>query len=125
MTSSAKAPAVPENQFISTTGAKRNSIGKTPYAYLPLDLLDGAASVMEYGARKYSPENFRRGFLPIDALNSLLRHVTELQRAIQTEDKDGASGHLLDADSGFAHISHVLTSAMIVLDSMRKQGYKV
>jgi hypothetical protein len=114
-----------ELQFVSETGAKRNSIGKTPYAYLPLDLLDGAAKVMELGAKKYNLNNFRAGFEPIDALNSLIRHVSSLQAAIIFDDKDGSQGHLLDSESGQGHIHHVLTSTLILVDSMRKKGYKV
>ena len=112
-------------QFVSETGAKRNSNGKTPYAYLPLDLLDGAAKVMEKGAATYGLNNFRNGFEPLHALNSLIRHVTSLQQAILTEDKENDVGHLLDIDSGFSHIHHVITSTLILIDSMRKKGYKV
>lgn len=115
----------PLQQFVSETGAKRNSNGKTPYSYLPLDLLDGAAKVMEKGATVYGLNNFRAGFEPIDALNSLLRHVASLQSAIVFEDKDGSQGHLIDSDSTQAHIHHVLTSALILVDSMRKKGFKV
>ena len=118
----------PPTQFVSETGARRNSIGKTPYAYLPLDLLDGAAWVMQLGATKYGNGNYRKGFEPLDALNSLLRHVTSLQLAVSTEDMDGSAGHLLDdgaGGSGQAHIHHVITSALILLDSMRLKGYKV
>ena len=117
-----------ETQFVSETGARRNSIGKTPYAYLPLDLLDGAAWVMQLGATKYGNGNYRKGFHPLDALNSLLRHVTSLQLAVSTEDMDGSAGHLLDdgaGGSGQAHIHHVITSTLILLDSMRLKGYKV
>lgn len=113
------------SQFVSETGAKRNSNGKTPYAYLPLDLLDGAAWVMQKGAIKYGNGNYRLGFEPLDALNSLIRHVTSLQQAITTEDKENHVGHLLDTDSGLSHLHHVITSALILVDSMRQKGYKV
>lgn len=111
--------------YVSPTGALRNSVGKTPYAFLPLDLLDGAAQVMAYGATKYSPDNFRKGFPPREAMHSLLRHVTALQRAIALEDKAGDAGYLLDAESGQGHIHHAITSLLILVDSMRKEGFKV
>lgn len=127
------APA--ETQRTYESGAKRNTVGKTPYGFVPLDLLDGAAKVMAHGSTKYGrleashpdgpDENFRAGFPPLETLHSLLRHVSELQRAVQTEDRTGARGHLRDADSGQGHIHHVITSALLLLQSMRKDGFDV
>lgn len=109
--------------------ALRFNEGKTPYVYLPLDLLDGAARVMEYGEIKYSaggPENFRKGYSDLkNPLSSLIRHVEQLQRAVMKEDADGSAGHLLDKESGHAHIHHVITSAMLLIHSMRLKGWKV
>lgn len=129
-----EAPPV-EVERVYSSGAKRNTVGKTPYGYVPLDLLDGAARVMEHGHRKYGrlepshplgpDENFRAGFPPQDSLHNLLRHLTAVQRAVQTEDRAGAKGHLRDADSGQGHIHHVITCALLLLQSMRKDGYEV
>jgi hypothetical protein len=109
------------------TKALRFNEGKTPYGNLPLDLLDGAARVMAYGAKKYGDsENFRKGYDDlVSPLHSLIRHTVELQRAIQTQDKDGTGGHLLDKESGEGHLHHILTSAIILLHSMRLKGYKL
>jgi hypothetical protein len=109
-----------------TKDADRFNEGKAPYGYLPLDLLDGAARVMEYGAQKYEPENYRKGYSDLRSpLSSLIRHVAQLERAIATEDVDGAKGHLLDVESGQGHIHHVLTSALLLLHSLRLKGYNV
>lgn len=107
--------------------ALRFNQGKTPYGNLPLDLLDGAARVMAYGAKKYGDsENFRKGYSDLlSPLHSLIRHTAELQRAIQTNDKDGSGGYLLDKESGEGHAHHIVTSALILIHSMRLQGYKV
>jgi hypothetical protein len=106
--------------------ALRFNTGKTPMAYVPLDLLDGAARVMEKGAVKYKdPENYRKGYPELRSpLSSLMRHLTELQRAIAEEDLDGSGGHLLDKESGEGHIHHLITSALLLLHSMRLKGYK-
>ena len=108
-------------------GALRFNEGKTPYAYLPFDLLDGAARVMEYGGKKYGdPENYRKGYEDLRSpLSSLMRHVGLLQRAIATEDKDGSGGLLIDAESGHGHIHHVITSTLLLLHSLRLKGYKI
>ncbi len=107
--------------------ALRFNEGKTPYGNLPLDLLDGAARVMAYGAKKYGDsENFRKGYDDlVSPLHSLIRHTVELQRAIQTQDKDGTGGHLLDKESGEGHLHHIVTSAIILLHSMRLKGFKL
>lgn len=106
--------------------ALRFNEGKAPMGYLPLDLLDGAARVMEYGAGKYTVGNYRKGYSDLmSPLSSLVRHVSTLQRAIESEDKAGEQGHLLDAESGQAHVHHVITSAMLLVHSLRLKGYKV
>ena len=116
-------------QFVTptTTEALRFNEGKTPYAYLPLDLLDGAARAMQYGAKKYGDnQNFRKGYQDLlSPLHSIIRHTVELQRAINTEDVDGEKGYLLDKESGEAHIHHLVTSAMMLIHSMRLKGYRV
>jgi hypothetical protein len=121
VTRAAQTPA----EYVSPTGAKRNSVGKAPLGYFPLDLVEGAAAVMEYGAGKYSPGNYRKGFPPVEALHSLMRHVAAVQAAVEADDKDGSAGLLLDAESGQAHIHHVVTSALILVQSMKKEGWKV
>jgi hypothetical protein len=116
-------PVIPET---AKGVALRFNEGKTPMAYVPLDLLDGAARVMEKGAVKYKdPENYRKGYPELRSpLSSLMRHLTELQRAIAEEDLDGRGGHLLDKESGEGHIHHLITSALLLLHSMRLKGYK-
>jgi len=107
--------------------ALRFNDGKTPYAYVPMDLLDGAAKVMEYGAKKYKDsENFRKGYSDLRSpLSSVMRHLVEVQRAVHTNDVDNARGHLLDKESGEAHIHHLITSVLLLIHSMRLKGFKV
>ena len=107
--------------------ALRFNEGKTPYAYVPMDLLDGAAKVMAYGAKKYKDsENFRKGYSDLlSPLSSVIRHLVEVQRSIHTNDLDNTKGHLLDKESGEAHIHHLLTSVMLLIHSMRLKGFKV
>lgn len=107
--------------------ALRYNEGKVPMAYVPMDLLDGAAKVMAYGAKKYGDsENFRKGYSDLlSPLSSVMRHLVEVQRAVHTKDVDNSKGHLLDSESGEAHVHHLITSVMMLIHSMRLQGYKV
>jgi len=63
-----------------TTKADRFNEGKPQLSY-PLSTrfaLEGVAKVMEFGANKYSRDNWKMG-LPLEAtLDSLLRHLTKL-----------------------------------------------
>ena len=120
-----KAQEAREATFTSETGAKRNSLGKIPYGDLPLDLLAGAAWVMNYGARKYGHSNYRKGFEPRDAMHSVLRHISSLQAAIEQDDKTGDKGLLLDDETKQAHIHHAITSLLILVQSMHLKGYAV
>ena len=106
--------------------AKRFNEGKVDYSQLPLDLLDGAASVMEYGSKKYSKYNYRKGYANLESpLASLIRHLVQVQQTIEKEDIDGSKGILLDSESGLAHIHHVVTSTLLLIHSMRLKGYKL
>jgi hypothetical protein len=106
--------------------AKRFNEGKPPMAYLPLDTLEGAARVMRRGADKYGTANYRKGYEDLmSPLSSLIRHVSTLQAAIESEDSQGEQGILLDDETGEAHIHHVLTSAMLLVHSMKLKGWKV
>jgi len=98
---------------------------KVPYDLLPLDLLDGASRVFRHGMKKYARNNYRNGFEPVRLLGALLRHTASLQQAIEQEDLDGSKGFLLDEESGLSHIHHVLCSTMMLVDSMRKKGFKI
>jgi hypothetical protein len=109
------------------TEALRFNEGKTPYAYVPMDLLDGAAKVMGYGAKKYKDsENFRKGYSDLlSPLSSVMRHLVEVQRAVHTKDVDNSKGHLYDKESGEAHVHHLITSVMMLIHSMRLKGFNI
>lgn len=116
----------PETKLDVEDKALRFNEGKPEYGYLPLDTLDGAARVMSYGKNKYSKGNFRKHYEDeMSPLHSLIRHVAALQRAMESDDKDGTKGFLNDKESGLAHIHHVLTSAMILVQSMRNHDYDI
>jgi hypothetical protein len=120
-----KVPDFDQPQVSNKTEAARFNTGKTPYGNLPLDLLDGAARVLSKGEIKYSRANYRKGYEDLmSPLHSLIRHVTALQPVIEQELYD-KGGPLFDAESGEAHIHHVITSALILIQAMRKKGIDV
>lgn len=58
--------------------------------------LDGLASVLTFGAQKYSPNNWRKGMDQQRLVGALLRHLSAIQQ-----------GELIDKESGLPHIDHV------------------
>lgn len=106
-------------------GALRFNAGKTAFSALPLDLCAGAARVMAKGRKKYAKGNYRKGYEDVESpLDSLIRHVGAVQRAVEAEDKDGSKGFMFD-ESGEAHIHHVVTSALLVIQTMQLMGWDV
>jgi hypothetical protein len=106
--------------------ALRFNEGKPPMAYIPLDTLEGAARVMEKGAKKYGVANYRKGYEDLmSPMSSLLRHTASLQAALELDDIDGTQGYLLDKETGEAHIHHILTCTMIMAHAMKLKGWKV
>lgn len=101
---------------------KRFNKSKTPYHLVPLDLLDGTARVFKHGEIKYGRGNYRKGYEDVlETTGSLLRHYTEFQKFLN----DGDEATLYDKETGECHLHHLICSALISLQAMRKNGYKV
>jgi hypothetical protein len=109
-------------EFPNNVAMKFDS-GKTPYDLLPLDLLDGTARVFKGGEGKYGVDNYRSngGFDPRRPLAAILRHMSEVQRAIITGDQE----RMIDKDFGEAHLHHAICSALILIDSLRQRGWNI
>lgn len=84
---------------------------KVNMGLLPLDALETIAQVLEYGAKKYAPDNWKKvpdGYNRYKA--ALLRHLAAIDR-----------GENVDNESGLPHIAHVACNAifMVWFDSLR------
>jgi hypothetical protein len=97
--------AKPEKKFNSApTGALREGIGtKIDTTLVPHELIVLAAVGLNYGAEKYAPRNFEKGFRLSDLSNSIDRH----NRAMM-------AGETTDPDSGLPHVA-LLTSSVAML----------
>lgn len=85
----------------------------TPYAAAV-----ATARTMEYGAKKYSRDNWRAGFADSRLLDAAMRHLTQW-----LSDKFmGLSG--MDAESGLDHRGHAMFEISALLDQImaRKNG---
>jgi hypothetical protein len=71
--------------------------GKPRPSLWPLLALGGFTAVLEYGARKYAPENWRRCKDTVRYYDAALRHLLAWK-----------SGERNDPESGLSHIDHAL-----------------
>jgi hypothetical protein len=83
--------------------ALRYNSGKPRWSLVDFESLEGMVKVLEFGAKKYSEHNWKKGLKTTDILDSLLRHTTAY-----------LSGEDLDAESGLPHTAHILCNGMFL-----------
>lgn len=85
------------------TRADRKNQGKPKLSMIDLSCMTACAEVLEFGAKKYARDNWKKGMPLTELLDSLLRHIAKLQ-----------SGEWVDEESGIAHIGHIQCNAMFL-----------
>ncbi len=77
--------------------------GKLRWSLMDLDALAPMIRVLEFGSKKYSDHNWKKGLLITELLESTIRHIQDLQRG---EDND--------PESNLPHTGHILCNAMFL-----------
>lgn len=86
------------------SGAMRECIGtKIDTSLVPPELTLLAAVGLNYGAEKYAPRNFEKGFRLSDLVNSIRRHTDALM-----------CGERIDRDSGLPHEALIASSTAML-----------
>lgn len=88
---------------------KKYDNGKPRFDLIPLQALDGAATVMGFGADKYGAWNW------LEVENGKSRYLAALLRHIAAYQ----AGELIDKESGLSHIDHALCN-MIFLAALSR-----
>jgi hypothetical protein len=83
--------------------ALRYNKGKRQWSLVDFEALESMVQVLEMGAEKYSPFNWKKGHPTTQLCESLLRHVFAY---MQGED--------LDKESGLPHIAHAQVNLMFL-----------
>lgn len=81
--------------------ALRYNQGKRKWSLVDFKSLEPMVEVLEFGANKYSPDNWKKGLDNKEMLESLARHLFALM-----------NGEVNDPESGLPHIGHIQCNAM-------------
>lgn len=93
-----------ESEKMVDGGGKRYNSNKLPIELVPTSAMYAMADVLQYGATKYEPNNWRRGMKWSIPYACAMRH---LMKWFEGEDRDDESGR--------EHLSHVIANiAMLV-----------
>jgi hypothetical protein len=89
----------------SVTGGAKDNRGKSRVDLLPSKPLIAIGDVLEYGARKYKPHNWRLGLAWSDTMASLQRHLLAFN-----------DGENLDPETGRPHLAHAGCQLLFLLE---------
>lgn len=87
----------------SNENADRHNKGKLKWSLIDYKSLEPMVKVLEFGAKKYDRENWKKGLPFTDICDSLMRHLYSFM-----------DGEDIDAESGISHIGHILCNAMFL-----------
>lgn len=83
--------------------ALRFNTGKPQWSLVDFPSLEPMVKVLEFGAQKYAPFNWQKGFDQRILMESLLRHAFAYLNGEET-----------DPESGLSHIGHIQCNAMFL-----------
>lgn len=86
---------------IESQKAMRFNDGKLKWSLVHFKSLEPLVEVLMFGAKKYSPDNWKKGLDTQEIMESMMRHVTAIM-----------DGETKDPESGLPHIGHIMCNAM-------------
>lgn len=97
----------------STTVGRKDDKGKLRYSLIPWQVLEGLASVLTFGAKKYAPNNWKVLVDPEERYeDAMWRHIMEYKK-----------GERLDSDSKLPHLWHAVTNlAFLIYFDIKKDS---
>lgn len=84
--------------------------GKTEWSLVDFKSIEALPKVLEFGCKKYSRDNWKKGLDLNQILDSTQRHLIELM-----------SGNYLDEESGLPHTGHLMCNIMFYEYHYNKQ----
>jgi hypothetical protein len=83
--------------------ALRYNSGKLQWSLVDFDALEDMVKVLEFGAKKYSEDNWKKGLKTNEIAESMMRHLFAYLR-----------GEDIDPESGLPHTGHIMCNAMFL-----------
>ena len=83
--------------------AERFNDDKLKWSLVHFPSFEGMVKVLEFGAKKYSPHNWKKGLKKEEVIESLLRHTFAI-----------LNGELNDPESGLPHSGHIQCNTMFL-----------
>lgn len=92
--------------------ADRFNAGKRKWSLVHFKSLEPLVLALEYGANKYSPDNWKKGLDKREIIDSTIRHLTAM-----------ADGEMIDEESGNKHLGHAMANLMFYeyFDNLEKE----
>lgn len=97
-----KEPSLPET--IEQIGGVKFDSGKPRMDLIDGEALEELARVLDFGARKYAENNWRKGIKLSRLLAASMRHLTAIIR-----------GETYDQETGLQHAAHLMCCAMFLI----------
>ena len=79
------------------TGGVKHDQGKPDFSMVSYELMEHVSRVREFGAKKYSRNNWKKGFAVTRSCAAALRHIFLF-----------LSGETNDSESGLLHLAHAV-----------------
>lgn len=89
---------------------ERKNDNKTQFSYLDLESMEDMCKVLEFGAKKYARDNWKKGFPVSSIIDSLMRHLNEIMK-----------GNLIDQESSLPHYAHIQCNAMFLAFTLKNK----
>jgi hypothetical protein len=86
---------------IDVEKALRYNTGKRKWGLVHWKSIEPMVEVLEFGAQKYAPDNWKKGLDKTEILESMMRHLTALM-----------DGETHDTESNISHMGHIMCNAM-------------
>lgn len=93
----------------------KDKTGKPDWSVFPFTEAEEVLKVFEYGIQKYgAPFTYRKGIPIEELLAATIRHLVQIQNAVQMHD-------MLDNESYCLHAAHVAANALMMISQIQKQ----
>lgn len=89
-----------KNKSDVTQGLRYNK-GKRKWSLVHFASLEPMVEVLEYGCKKYSADNWKKGLDKKEVLESMMRHLGAMM-----------DGQAKDPETNMSHIGHIMCNAM-------------